>query len=382
MHLENFIKDLCIKYDLHDIDLVVIKQNKIVNEILYSNPNIDFDALKRDDLYRIASISKIFVGIAIMQLVEKGKVTLDDNIEDYIGFDLRNPHFPSDMITIRHLLTHTSSLMDTEYHMVPYPEHSKALFTPDGQYYNKKMFSKHKPGETFIYYNAGFHLLAMIIEVVSQLRFDKYIKKFILDPLSMKGSFNVSDAYTYRHIRPLFRKIKNKWTPQCDAVIKNEKYVDYKLGSNGSLFSPQGGMRTNARELSKLMLDLLSNDSVLLTSNSLNEMYRLHYVDMHKDILNQHEFYRHSGIVFNIIHNQCINKPLRKMNYTLIGHCGLAYGFHGMFFFDIENQNGFIFNVTGEGKDINSYKGHFSQYFSFQEELLTYIDKHIWFNKS
>ncbi len=88
--MEDFIKDLCIKHDLHDIDLIVIKHNKIVNEIMYSNPNIEINSIKRDDLYRIASISKIFVGIAIMQLVEIGKLSLDDNIENYIGFSLRN----------------------------------------------------------------------------------------------------------------------------------------------------------------------------------------------------------------------------------------------------------------------------------------------------
>lgn len=376
--MEDFIKDICIKHDLHDIDLIVIKHNKIVNEVIYSNPNIEIKIMKRDDLYRIASISKIFVGIAIMQLVEIGKLSLDDNIENYIGFSLKNKNHPNDIITIKHLLTHTSSLKDTEHRLVPYPEHSEDLFTKNGKYYSEKMFSTYKPGETFIYYNAGFHLLAMIIEHVSQLRFDQYIKRYILDPLSMKGSFNVSDINTSNHIRPLFRKLNDKWTPKCDYEIHKDIYDDYKLGTNGSLFSPQGGMRSNAKELSKLMFDLMSNTSVLLSTESLDYMYQIHYFDNHKNLEDKHHFYRHSGIVFNIINDKSINKPLKKMDYTLIGHCGLAYGFHGMFFFDKKNRNGFIFNVTGEGKDMKEYMGSYSQYFSFQEELLTYIDQHVW----
>lgn len=375
--MKEFIKNLCARHDLHDIDLLVIKNNQVIVEMLYSNPNIDINPLKRDDLYRIASISKIFVGIAIMQLKEQNKLSLDDNIEKYIGFSLRNPNFPNDIITIKHLLTHTSSLLDTETSFVPYPQYSKELFTTEGKYYNEKMFSKFKPGETFIYYNTGFHLLAMIIEVVSQMRFDRYMKTYILGPLSMDGSFNATDEDTISHIRPLFRKINGVWVPQCDQDIKIHNYDLYELGSNGSLFSPQGGLRSNANELSKLMLDLLSSNSVLLTNKSLNEMYQTHYLDQHRMLLDKNGFYRHSGLVFNIINNQCVNKPLKKMNYTLVGHCGLAYGFHGMFFFDKENQNGFIFNITGEGKQMSSYKGHYSQYFSFQEELLTYIDRHI-----
>jgi CubicO group peptidase (beta-lactamase class C family) len=378
--MKQFVKELSRKYDLHDIDTIVIKNGKVVDNAMVSNATISMAHLQRSDLYRIASISKLFVGIAIMQLVEKGVISLDDNIEDYVGFTVRNTHHKTNTITIKHLLTHTSSLQDTDINYVPYGMHSKELFVTGGKLYKDSMCSTHKPGDVFIYYNAGFHLLAITIEKTSNMRFDKYIEQHILNPLSMKGSFNVAQEYTSKHIRPLFRKHDGIWVPQCDNDVQTKQYDDYVLGTNGSLFSPQGGMRSNAYELHLLMLDLLNDEPTILSRESLSYMTQIHYKDTHTDI-DYGNFYRNSGIVFNIINNDCINKPIKEMNYTLIGHCGLAYGFHGIFFFDKKHKNGLICNITGEGKPLSDYRGNHSQYFAFLEDMFQYVHNNIWFTK-
>jgi CubicO group peptidase (beta-lactamase class C family) len=63
-------------------------------------------------LYRIASISKMMTTLGVMMLVEQGKLSLDADAGDYLGFPLRNPHFPERVVTLRTLLSHTSSLRD------------------------------------------------------------------------------------------------------------------------------------------------------------------------------------------------------------------------------------------------------------------------------
>ena len=63
-------------------------------------------------LFRIASISKLMTTLGLLRLVEDGKAALDADVSGYLGFPLRNPHFPDQAITLRHLLTHTASLRD------------------------------------------------------------------------------------------------------------------------------------------------------------------------------------------------------------------------------------------------------------------------------
>ena len=75
--------------------------------------HIDPDApADRDTLYRIASISKLVTTLGVMRLVEEGRLALDTDVGEYLGWRLRNPHFPETPITVRMLLTHTSSLRD------------------------------------------------------------------------------------------------------------------------------------------------------------------------------------------------------------------------------------------------------------------------------
>ena len=87
-------------------------------------------------IFRIASISKLFTTIAIFQLVEKGLVDLDTDISDYLGFEVRNPNFPNIPITIKMLLSHTSSLRekggnDTSTYRIPYPHPISEFFTEE-----------------------------------------------------------------------------------------------------------------------------------------------------------------------------------------------------------------------------------------------------------
>src|SRR5690625_5901070 len=67
-----------------------------------------------ESLFRIASISKSFTATALMQLVEQKKLSLQDDVSDLIGFEIRNPRYPNKVITLEMLLSHTSSLNDSE----------------------------------------------------------------------------------------------------------------------------------------------------------------------------------------------------------------------------------------------------------------------------
>ena len=88
-----------------------------------------------DTRVRIASVSKTFVAVGIMQLVEQGKIDLDADVSDYLGFALRNPNYPDTAITCRMLLSHTSGIRDGEQYSIA-PDHAlRECFEADGAYY-------------------------------------------------------------------------------------------------------------------------------------------------------------------------------------------------------------------------------------------------------
>lgn len=378
--MEEFIQELILQHDLYDADVIVFNHGKIVEKHTISNPNVPI-VYEKDAMVRVASISKLLVALSIMQLQERNLLTIDDAIDNYYDYPIRNPYYPEIPITIKMILTHTSSLQDTDTLGIPYGESLKELFHPKGKYYTTDMFIVHQdkrvvPGTFYRYYNTGFQLLAEIIEKLSVERFDRYIKHHILDLLEMKGSFNPFDDDIKACLKPAYRKINHTWIPQVDHQIKPVSYHDYVLGTNGSLFSPQGGLRTNASELAKLMHCFMTHSPKIISSDSLNMMMSTHFY-VHQSNTTD-EFYRNNGLGFNVMEQSYSNHIIEDKAFTLVGHCGIAYGCLGVFFFDPKTNHGLIFITRGHGKPISAYHGRYSTYFNFQEEMLTYVDKHYW----
>ncbi len=161
-----------------------------------------------DIIYIIASITKTIVGTALMQLYEQGLFDLDDDVNKFLPFNLRNPNFPNDPITIRMLLTHTSSLNDND--LTPnyywfnfsgdppfcfFPEpYLKEFLLPGGLYYTPSVWSTdYRPGEYRIYANVGFDLISYLVEIISGEPFLEYCDNHIFSPLDMKHTgFNFS----------------------------------------------------------------------------------------------------------------------------------------------------------------------------------------------
>ena len=170
-------------------------------------------------IQNIASISKTFVGLALLKAQELGKLKLDDPINKYLPFKVVNPNFPENEITIRHLANHTSSMIDNEFYLtknyflkenqdlngmnlvfdktqVFNPKDSVVsmemflsnLLTAKGKWNTKEMYAKNKPGDMYEYSNIGTTLAAFVIEKATGETFDKFTTKHILKPLKMNSS--------------------------------------------------------------------------------------------------------------------------------------------------------------------------------------------------
>ena len=165
------------------MSVVLIKGDKPVYQKAFGYRDVESqEPLEINDIFRIASISKSFSGTSIMQLVEAGKISLEDDVNQYLGFSLRNPRYPEIPITVKMLLSHTSSMIDR----------NGATWYRDDKYVNPaKMsadtiamcFAEYAPGQGYKYCNRALNLIGMIIEKVSGERFDNYVRNHILKPI-------------------------------------------------------------------------------------------------------------------------------------------------------------------------------------------------------
>lgn len=222
-------------------------------------------ALTIDDPVRIASVSKLVVALGVMRLVEQGRLNLDEDVSIKLGWTLRNPAFPAEPITLRLLLSHRSSLRDEIDYVVPI---GKSLKT---ELANPKAFdAKHRPGSYFRYSNLNFPIVASVMEKAIGERFDRLIHRLVMAPLSLDACYNWTRCgdralgravILYDDDGSVLRDDLGGKQPACAVVAAADGSCDlarYRLGDNGALFSPQGGLRISARDLAVIGQLMLS----------------------------------------------------------------------------------------------------------------------------
>ncbi|WP_420153630.1 serine hydrolase domain-containing protein [Siphonobacter sp.] len=149
-------------------------------------------------VFHIASLSKPITAAALMQLSGRGYFSLDDAINRFLPFSVKNPHRPNQPITFRHLLRHRSSIHDDLDYLLPFWETAyqgppldlepflRNYLTPRGTNYRpEKNFIPATPGSTFDYSNMGYAILGYLVEKISKMPFDAYCQKNLFAPLGM-----------------------------------------------------------------------------------------------------------------------------------------------------------------------------------------------------
>ena len=179
---ESCINTLMQQSHVMGLSVAVVKNNKVVYTHAFGLKDRESNTpMTTDCLFRIASISKSFSATSVMQLVEAGKLSLDADVSTLIGFTVRNPKFPDKVITLRMLMSHLSSINDSQgYFSLDYINPSK---NPDWA----KCYSDYEPGKGYKYCNLNYNLTGTIIERTSGERFDQYVKHHVLDPLGLYG---------------------------------------------------------------------------------------------------------------------------------------------------------------------------------------------------
>ncbi len=343
--LERELTEVMDRRDVVSMNVAVVKGGKLIYANALGTKDLESGVpSSAGDIYRIASISKSFSGASIMQLVEEGKITLDDDVSDILGFAVRNPKFPDVPITVRMLLSHTSSVVDNS--KVAYTRSLDGTIIPGTAEPDTIAccYSSHKPGTHYQYSNRGINLAGAIIEKVSGERFDNYVLNHILRPLGIKDAgFNVDSLKRYR-FATLYNVRNGKFIPQDAAYRRPAAFDNYRLGIDTPAFSPAGGMKISILGLAEWMITLQnggvgSNGKRILSEESVERMFQKETPDADNDV-----FGKEYGLTLT-------TSPL-LLGFPMRGHTGGAYGLRSCLFYSPEQDFGIVvFCSSVDGAD-------------------------------
>lgn len=333
--------------------------------------------LTADDPVRIASISKLVVAIAVMRMVEEGKLDLDADVSKVLGAPLRNPAFPEVPLTLRMLLSHTSSLTDNVDYVLPLEADMIAVLADP-----KAWDAQHAPGSYFRYTNFNFPVVASVMEKATGERFDLLMKRLVLDPLKLDACYNWAACSPGTAQRAVVQYRERKATKDdpasvaaCPVTPASDGSCDLKqwrAGRNGAIFSPQGGLRISVRDLATIGRLLLNNGRLgqvrLLSPQSVRTMLTPAWTYDGGNGDRQGGFMCGYGLAVQILAHDmdgCKDDPFGD-GVARVGHAGDAYGLKSGLWLDRAKGTGVAYFATDV---LDADAGLHSAYTRIEEQL-------------
>ncbi len=296
-----------------------------------------------ETIFHWGSITKSLTAISIMQLRDRGKLSLDDKIVRWVP-ELRAVHDPYNMIdsiTIRMLLSHTAGFQNPTW---PYGNGEPwEPFEPTTwnqlvamMPYQQLLF---KPGSRYSYSNPGFIYLARVIEQITGDPWDAYVQKNIFAPLGMNRSYFRSTPYFLAAHR------SHNYYVRRDSATGSVRLIDNGAEFDPGITSPNGAWNAPVSDLVKYVAFLTNavmpgmtreRYDVVLSRASLQEMWKpgLSMSQSYESAPNQW-----MGLSFFV---------LDRNGQRILGHTGSQAGFRSFYYFDPKTQAGVIavFNTT------------------------------------
>ncbi len=207
--------------------------------------------MRTDTIFDVRSVTKIVTAVALMTLIEEGKLALNDPVEKYLPeFKRTNRASGSpDSITIHHLLTHTSGLPSSRPAEIEDITIKRDRTLSDVVILLAKQEPEFAPGTQFRYASSGFAILGRIIEVASGKRYEQFVKERVFDPLGMRDSFFFIPADKRARVAPVYRRHDGKlekWQ-EIDEYTQRAKYS-----------APEFGMYSTAEDLAAVCQMMLN----------------------------------------------------------------------------------------------------------------------------
>lgn len=311
----------------------------------------------RDVPFRVASVSKMVMAYAFMRLVRAGRIGLDDDVADVIGAGLRHPAWPGVAITPRLLLAHLSGLRNGADYPVRFGQVlSERLDAARAEAAYGGWFAEagQAPGRHFAYADVNFAVLAGVMELVVRRRFDRHMTETLFAPHGLDVGYNWSGVSQIKRDRaaPAARNFNGVWTAQIDDAVPRapeplvplapdaaQRSVDhYRLGENGFVFGPQGGLRLSLADMDKLA-QILRRDSEDLAAPQ--------WTHDGANGETENGFYACYGLGMQRPGFGALDQYFGADSKDWRGHCGDAYGWMTGLFWNVRDGRSVVYALNG-----------------------------------
>jgi CubicO group peptidase (beta-lactamase class C family) len=373
--LNAYLDELAKSTDVPGFAISVVKGNSIVYQESFGYANIQNQvAYTNTTINSIASISKTFVGAAVAKAIEQGHFTLETDINDLLPISVINPKQPEGAIKIKHLVTHTSGLLDRpevylayNYHILPgenintagagilmneigieqreaysLEDFLAAYFLEDGDLYSLDNFADTAPGSTWAYSNLATGLTGYIIEKVTGQSFDEYVKENILMPSQMNAStYSIEEVNTAE----MATRYINKDTPL--PLYANDSY-------------PEGSIYTSNEDMGNFLLDMVNGIKGESTQLFSKEAYDMLFNPQLADGLVPQDFAENHGLFWYFKDGKVI-------------HGGNSFGVSTHLEIEQNGASGFIFMSNMDA----SFSGNTQNYLAVQEKVSKAIKEYL-----
>jgi CubicO group peptidase (beta-lactamase class C family) len=333
--LDKFILEGMKEAKVPGLAVLTLKEGKIFWAGYYGWANIEEKRpVTSDTLFQLASISKTVTACMIMQQAEKGKLSLDADINTYLPFKVRNPKHADQPITLRHLLCHISGIRDNWKVLedqwvkngdfkLPLAQSLPAYLIEEGKFFSaKKSFYNWAPGANNQYCNVAVALAAHVAEAKLKTPFETLCTQGIFKPLKMEGTGFLLTSVDPRKVAMPYGYRKNSGSFKA---LGHHGYIDY----------PAGTLRASAPHLARFLMMFMGKGKLgevrVLKTETVEAMKKIQYPKLDKK----------QGISW------CYTRVGGKQ---MVGHDGGDPGVVTQMFCQPEEGTGIIVLMNGEPK--------------------------------
>ena len=328
------IDNIATSHGAVGVQVAIIQNGEIIGTHEFGYATRGSAPMREDTKIRVASLTKPILAMLAMRLHEEGLIDIDADIGDYWGIAVRNPNYPDIPITIRYLMTHTSSMRSFDF-----PFQSSEL-AHRNQIQAGNFFTEQRPGEinSWYYNNFAYCFLGVTLEIATGETVNAMANRFFFEPLGIDAAFGPGNISDTDNLATLYRSNGN--------IARSVQALRETIGSNypgqsGLQFT--GGLTISASDYAKLMAALIGNGEVgevrILSAESV-ELLKL----SQGTVLGE----QWQGITSMFNHSLALRWWTNTLGQEeLFWHTGGAFGVAALTAFNPINGNGVIVVTTG-----------------------------------
>jgi len=327
IELQDSIKKILIETNTPGAGIVMVSGDEVV--LLEGLGKADIEKnlnVNKNTMFRLGSVSKLFVGLAILKLQEEGRLSLKDKVRDVIpDLEIINPWEEQNPIRIENLLEHTSGLNDWSLAELGSNDPKPKTLKESLEYYPKGRVAKFVPGTRTQYSNLAVSIAAYIVEKVSGLPYEEYIATNFFKPMGMENmTFRYSDQYQ-----------KTGAKGYDNGIPMPYWHV---------LYRPSAALTGSPKDLVNLLKFFINrgkiNNTQLISESSLQRMERNESLHIEKS-----EVFKGNGLS---------NHASYFKNFVYYGHGGSVPGSNTDFCYLPEYNLGYAVMINGNDQEVLS----------------------------